>query len=316
MHGCLSIAKSVPCHLHNVFWTLLPHQPEGLWNVEKFCSDITYLLVSTEVGTVKDRIYGLSMIWLNPYQASVPNVEEAVKQLTALVPTGADWPYAMVWLNGDTHHAPLPREGHLSTLVEGTNSAACGRVSQLEVHQLLSSHSQVIYPARLNGCEVPVITSLPESLAKGTNLLGGKPIYLKVDILQPNMEEPEFKVLPLGGHSSFILMPSPIRAPLPKAEEEVLSQAILDTSGHASRNSTPKRLYPVVVLTPPPPQTGRFSQARGHIILGEYPGWCWDGDASLEEIPTAISPTAKTPGPSGGTPPTDTGHLQKRPTKL
>ena len=151
-------------------------------DVEKFCSDLTYLLVSTEVRTARDRIYGLSTIWVNPYQARVPNMEEVVTQLTALVPTGDDWPHTLVQLNWNTCHAPLPREGHLSTLVEGTSSATCGRVSQLEIHQLLSSNSQVVYPARLNGCEVPLIASLPKLLAKGTNLLGDEPVYLKVDI--------------------------------------------------------------------------------------------------------------------------------------
>ena len=32
-------------------------------------------------------------------------------------------------------------------------------------------------------------------------------------------------------------------------------------------------------------------------------------DASLEEIPIASSPTAETPGPSSGAPPSDTAHL-------
>ena len=81
-----------------------------------------------------DKVYGLSTIWVNPYQARVSTVEEAVKQLTTLVFTGPDWPYALVWLNGDAYHMPLPREGHLSILVEGgTSSATYRRVSQLEV---------------------------------------------------------------------------------------------------------------------------------------------------------------------------------------
>ena len=114
--GHLSISKSVPCHLYNSFKGLLPHQPEGLGDVEKFHSDITFLLVSTKEGATGDRVYGLSMIWVNSYQARVSIVEEAVKQLTALVSIGPDWPYALVQLNGDTHYAPLPREGHLSIL--------------------------------------------------------------------------------------------------------------------------------------------------------------------------------------------------------
>ena len=148
-------------------------------------------------------------------------MEEAVKQMTALVSTRPDWPYTLVQLNGIGHHVPLPREGHLSVLVEGgTSSAACGRVSQLEAYQLLSSSSQVIYPVRLNGCEVPLIASLLKSLAKCANLFGGKPIYLKVDIPQSIMEGPKLKVLPCGGHSSSILIASPIRDPLLKVKGE------------------------------------------------------------------------------------------------
>ena len=79
-------------------------------------------------------------------------------------------------VDGDTCHAPLSMEGHLSIMVEGsTSSVACGRISQLEVCQLLSSGSQVIYSVGLNGCQVPVIMSLPESLAKGATLLGDEP---------------------------------------------------------------------------------------------------------------------------------------------
>ena len=112
-----------------------------------------------------------------------PTMEEVVKQLTALVSMRPDWPYALVQLNGDTCHVPLPREGHLSALVEGdTSSATCRRGCQLEVCQLLHLSSQTTYLVGLNGCEVPEIACLPESLAKGTNLLGGDPIYLKVDI--------------------------------------------------------------------------------------------------------------------------------------
>ena len=121
-------------------------------DAEMFCSDVTFLLVLTEKGAVRHRVYGLSMIWVNPYQARIPTMEKAVKQLTSLVFTRPNWPYAFMQLNGDTCYVPLPREGHLSTLVEGgTSSTACRMVRQLEVHQLLSSSSQVIYLVGLNG---------------------------------------------------------------------------------------------------------------------------------------------------------------------
>ena len=56
----------------------------------------------------------------------------------------------------------------------GTSSAACGWISQLDVCQLLSSGYQVVYLVGLNGCEVPLIMSLPKLLAKGTTMLGGE----------------------------------------------------------------------------------------------------------------------------------------------
>ena len=188
-----------------------------------------------------DRVYGLSIMWVNPYQARVSTMKEAVKQLTPLISTGPDWPFALVQLNADAHHAPLPKEGHLSILVEGsTSSATCRWISQLDICQLLSLGSQVIYPVGLNGCEVPVIMSLPELLAKGTAMLGGKPIYLPVDIPQSAMKGQESRAPSPGGHSIPILTTSPIRAPLPKAEgqvsmimevRELLSWVVLDTSG-------------------------------------------------------------------------------------
>ena len=104
-------------------------------DAEKFHSNIAYLFVSTKDEATSDRVYGLSTVWVNPCQTRVSTVEGVVRQLTTLVSSGPNWHYALVRLNGDNHHVPLPREGHLSILPEGgTNSATCRRVSQLEVH--------------------------------------------------------------------------------------------------------------------------------------------------------------------------------------
>ena len=107
----------------------------------------------------------------------------------------------------------------------------------------------------MNGHEAPMIVLLPKSLARGTTLIRGKPTYLKVSILQPTPEGQEPKALPNSSHSSPIQALSPIKAPLPKAEREIsmkmevrelLSWAVLDTSGHVSGNSIPKGLNPMV----------------------------------------------------------------------
>ena len=57
-----------------------------------------------------DRVYSLSPMWVHPYQAKVSTMEEAVKQLTPLISAGPDWPYALMWLNRDACHVPLPGE--------------------------------------------------------------------------------------------------------------------------------------------------------------------------------------------------------------
>ena len=98
-------------------------------------------------------------------------MEEVVKLLALLPSTGSDCPYTLVWLNGDAHHMLLPKKGHLSAQVMGgTISTTCRRVSQLWACQLLSSGSQIVYVVGLNGCEVPMIMSPTEPIAKGVNL--------------------------------------------------------------------------------------------------------------------------------------------------
>ena len=235
-------------------------------------------------------------------------MEEAVKQLAPLVSTGPNWPYTLVQLNRDAHHAPLPTEGHLSIMVEGsTRSATCGRIGQLEVCQLLSSGSQVIYPAGLNGCEVPVIASPPKSLAKGANLLGGKPIYLQVDIPQSSAKEPEPKALPPGSHSTSILVTSPSRAPLPKVEgqvsmtmevRELLSQAALDTWA-CIRELHPRKARAHGLKSPLyPPKLEYFPWPVDVLSQVSIPDDAEMEDASLKEI-TATSPLQPKPkGPA------------------
>ena len=290
-------------HFPNPVGALLPHQPKGLGDTEKFHSDITFNLVSTKEEATGSRMYGLSTVWVSPYQARVPTVEEAVRELTALAYSGPSWPYTLVHLNGDTHHAPLPREGHLGILPEGgTHRAGFRRISQLEVCQLLSSGLQVIYSVGLNGCEVPLIAPLPKSLANSTNLTGGKSIYLKVDIPQSITEESDPKAL-LPGKCPPILMASPVKATPPKLEREVsmnmevrelLSWVMLDTSGHVS------------------PPSHKLRDPSGPVDTSSQVSASDDAEmaeASLEEIPTATCPTAKTPGPSIGAPPADASYL-------
>ena len=168
---------------------------------QKFCHNIAFLFILAEEEATGDRQYGLLTVWVNPSQARVPSMEEVVWKLTAWASSRPNWPYTLVWLHEGTHHAPLPKEGHLVILPQrGAEVTPCGQVCQL-----LIAGPQVAYPIGLNGCEEPIITSLLEPLANGVSLTTGKPIHLEIDILPSPVEEPEQKVLPIGKVSTTVI---------------------------------------------------------------------------------------------------------------
>ena len=290
----------------------------------KFHNDTAFPMVSADKEATGDRKYGPFTIWVNPCQARVCFMEEAVRELTAWVSSGPNWPYTLVQLNEDTSHVPLPKVGHLGVLTEGgTNNTACRKISQMEVQQLLISGLQVTYLVGLNGCEDPIITFLPKSLANDISLTGGRSVYLEVDIPQPMVEELYQKVSPLG-KCSAILIASPFKTTPPKLErvlsmtmevKSLLSWVILDTSGHVSGNLTPKRPNPVVILTLPPHKLRDLSRHVDTLSQVSAPDDIEMAEASLEEVPTTISPIAMTPGSRSGTPPADASQLWEKANK-
>ena len=203
---------------------------------------------------------------------------------------------------------PLTKEGHLGVLPKGgTNSTVCRRISQLEVHQLLILGLQVAYLVGLNGCKVPIITPLPESLANSISLTGGRSVYLEVNIPQPIMEKLDQKALPHSGCSP-ILMARPIKTTPPKLEREVnITMEVRSLLSWAML--TPKIPNPMVVLTPPPHKLRDLSGPVDTSSQVSTPDDAEMVEASLEESPTTISPKAKTPRPSSSTPPADASHL-------
>ena len=218
-------------------------------DAEKFHSNVTFQLVLPKEGVSGGRTYGLAMVWVHPYQARISTIDGAAEQLTQLASTGPNWHYALVQLNRDACHVPLPTEGHLSVMAEGSTSSVPYRmICQLEVCQLLSSGSWIVYPEGLNGCQVPVIMSLPESLSNGMTMLKGKSTFLQVDLSQSATKEQGLKVLSLGGGLSPTPATSPNRAFPPKVKlsmtmevSELLSRAVLDTPGPSIQKFHPKK---------------------------------------------------------------------------
>ena len=124
----------IPHIIYNPIGALLPYWPQGLGERQKVHNNIAFLLVLPEEEATGGRKYGLSTIWVSPCQARVHSMEEAVRELNAWVSRGPNWPYALVQLNKDTSHVPLPKERYLGILPQGgTDMTTCGRISQWEV---------------------------------------------------------------------------------------------------------------------------------------------------------------------------------------
>ena len=85
----------------------------------------------------------------------------------------------------------------------------------------------------------------------------------------------------------------------------LLSPVMLDMSGHGSKNSTLRRPNPVVVLMPPPQKQKELLQPVD--TLSQVSAKM--AEASLEGIPTSISPIATTTRSGSITPPADAGEL-------
>ena len=67
-----------------------------VWGDAKmFCSDIAFLLVLPKEGAVGERVYGLAIMWVHPYQARVPQEMMQPSNLPSLPPLGPTGP--MPW---------------------------------------------------------------------------------------------------------------------------------------------------------------------------------------------------------------------------
>ena len=290
-------------------------------DAKRFWSNVAFLLILPKEGVAAERVYGLAMVWVHPYQARVSTINGAAKWLTQLASIGPNWPYALVWLNGETCHVPLPKEGHMSVMAEeSTSHVPYRKICQLEVLQLLSSGSWVVYPEGLNGCQVPVIMTLPELLSNGMTMLEGGSTFLQVDLSQSTTREQESKALSLSSCLSPMPANSPKRAFPPKAEGQIsmtmevrklLSQAVLDTSGLVTRNSTPKRPGSLALATLLPLKLEDSTKLVDTSSQVSTPDDVEMDDPTLEEIHASPSPPVKALGLSREAPSLDVTRLQE-----
>ena len=202
----------------------------------------------------------------------------------------------------------LPQRGVMMT--------PCKQISQLKVCQLLISDLQVAYPIGFNGCEEPIITSLPESLANGISLTRGKSIYLEIDIPQSLADEPDQKVPPIGEFSS-IIMDSPHKATTQIRRRDQHDHGgreslILSDVGHACswvQELNSEKTKPSGCPYTSTSQAKGTPSGGGYLIPGKHPREGQDGRGISRGVPTTISPIAVTTRSESITPPTDAAEL-------
>ena len=95
----------------------------------------------------------------------------------------------------------------------------------------------------------------------------------------------------------------------------LLSQVMLDLSGHRLGNWTPRRLNLVVVLTPPPHKLKELPKLVDTSSQVDALDDVEMAEASLEEVPTTISPIAMTTRSRSITPPVDMAELWEKANK-
>ena len=144
------------------------------------------------------------------------------------------------------------------------------------------------------------------------------------DLSQSTTKEQESKALSLGSGVSPSLAASPTRALPPKAEGQIsmtmevsklLSRAALNTSGLASRSSTPKRPGSLALATPLPVKLGDSAKQVDASSQGSISDDAEMDDPTLKEIHASPSHLVKTPGPSSRSPSLDVTQLQEEANK-
>ena len=263
-----------------------------------------YLLVC--IGDTKEEIqYGVSLVWVSPHQARTATMEEAVKKLAACTSNGSYWPYVLVQLYEGSDHAPLPKGKHLVILSQGeVEETSSGWISQLDICQLLSAGPKVIYPFSLNGHDKPIITTLPEPLSSGKSIIANKHSYLEIDI--SFKRESDTKALLIGKASVILKTIPPKSSQEPKCSlatevDNLLTQAMADTSSCESEQSSLEKTATVAATTSPPcrskvntPPANTSSQASIE-----------EAEGSPEDVPTNISLIAAAYSSGSISPPVD-----------
>ena len=166
-------------------------------DVQKPHHGMAYLLVRVD-DTSEARTYGMALVWISPLQARVSSMVEALEIVSSLTSEGSDWPYILIQLYEGTNHTPLPKDKHICVQPQEKAESPSGWISQLKIHQLLSTRPLVVFPVELNGGNQSVTIDLPEPLHTGSSVTTDEYPYIEVNIPTPIPEEQDCASPPLG----------------------------------------------------------------------------------------------------------------------
>ena len=218
---------------------------------------MAYLLVCTG-DTLEAQNYGISQVWVNPTQVQASTMGETVGTLSAHISSGPNWPYALVQPYEGSSHTPLPKDKHLGILPQGkVEESPYWQISQLEVHQLLSTGPCVVYPVGLNGDNEPVTTTLPELLHSGASITTNEHPYMRINIPPPPLEEPEHTALPIDEAHTVPAANSPKTPPKPRVSiaaevNDLLTWEMADVSSCKPEHSLIGKVATVEAVASPP----------------------------------------------------------------
>ena len=170
-----------------------------IWgDVQKLHHSMAYLLVGVD-DTSKAGTYGMAIVWISSLQARMSSMVEAVEMLSSLTSEGSDWPYVLIQSYEGANHMPFPEDRHICILPQEKAESPSGQISQLKIHQLLSTGPSVVFPIELNGGDQSVTIDLPESLHTSSSVTTDEYPYIKVNIPTSIPHEQDCASLPLGG---------------------------------------------------------------------------------------------------------------------
>ena len=218
-----------------------------IWgDIQEPSKDMAYLLFCTGDASGA-KSYSLALVWISPHQVRASTMKEAIGTLSACISSGPDWLYALAQLYKGSNHTPLPKDKHIGILPQGKmEESPYGQISQLEVHQLLSTGSQVIYLVGLNGGDQLVTITLPEPLHSGSSITIDKHLHMRIDIPLLSPEELECTTPPLGRvhaipSTTTTKTPWKPRISLTAEVNDLLKWGMADDSSCKSEHSTSEK---------------------------------------------------------------------------